>query len=230
MRLLECIEQGVPIRTDWNDGVRSDSFTFCIDPKSYPALHAVCSDFTNISWLGVPTLKSPRDLFAYGDVLTQCQPDVLIECGTFHGGSALFFASVMDQLGRGLVITIDVKATEIHHPRIEHLVGSSVDARVHKHVCARLGSGRVMVSLDSLHTKEHVLKELELYGPLVTPGQYLVVEDTALGGHPSAPKWPEGPYEAVEAWLPSHPEFVRDFDVEPSCSLCPGGWLKRVGR
>jgi cephalosporin hydroxylase len=86
-----------------------------------------------------------------------------------------------------------------------------------------------MVSLDSDHHKDHVLKELKLYGPLVTPGNYLVVEDTDINGHPVMPRWGPGPMEAVEEFMKNNSDFIQDRSREKfGVTLFPGGWLKRV--
>jgi cephalosporin hydroxylase len=87
---------------------------------------------------------------------------------------------------------------------------------------------RVMVILDSDHNKEHVLKELNIYAPLVTRGSYIIVEDTNIHGHPLREELPEGPWEAVQEWLPKHPNFVIDHNIEPPVTNNPDGWLRRM--
>jgi cephalosporin hydroxylase len=186
----------------------------------------------NTYWLGVPLEKCPLDLHIYQEILYETKPDVLIECGTYKGGSAYFFASMFDLLQHGKVITIDVKDFPMkpQHPRITYLVGSSVSPAVLKAVKASIQPGdRVMVSLDSDHHKEHVLKELEIYAPLVTLGNYLVVEDTNLNGHPVVPDYGPGPAEALEEFLRRNPQFQRDPSREKfGLTFSPGGYLKRV--
>jgi cephalosporin hydroxylase len=193
-------------------------------------------------WFGAPILKCPVDLWRYQEILCQTTPDVIIETGTAQGGSALFLATICQLLGRGRVITIDMKAPPSPpvHPGITYLTGNAVDPEmvlVVSHLAQmRLGeadtsdrTNRVMVILDSDHSAEHVLAELEAYAGLVTLGCYLVVEDTNINGHPVGSSHGPGPWEAIEAWLPLHPEFERDTDIETRHILTfnPNGYLRR---
>jgi cephalosporin hydroxylase len=143
-------------------------------------------------WLGVPTEKCPLDLWVYQEILNEVRPDIVIETGTRWGGSALFMASMMDLLGHGHVVTIDidVPGERPSHPRISYLLGSSTSPAVVTEIGARVGpSTTAMVVLDSDHAMEHVLAELRAYAPLVTRGSYLIVEDTNINGHPVLPGW-----------------------------------------
>ena len=182
-------------------------------------------------WLGYRMQKNPLDLIAYQYLLYDLRPDLLVECGTWHGASALYFATIMDQLNHGVVYTIDINEWHMRpkHERIFYLKESSINPDI-ADFFRRVASQelRVMVVLDSDHTKEHVLKELDIYGPLVTLGSYIVVEDSNIHGHPLRADLPEGPWEAVHEWLPSHPEFEIDHKVEPVISNNPDGWLRRV--
>ncbi|MBI2023851.1 class I SAM-dependent methyltransferase [Candidatus Giovannonibacteria bacterium] len=177
-----------------------------------------------LSWFGVPTRKFPSDFWIYQEILFEKRPDILIECGTKRGGSALFFAHMFDILGKGRVISIDVKTEqEIEHPRITFLKGSSLDV-----FDDLKPEGEVMVILDSNHFKDHVLKELNLYCNLVTPGQYIVVEDTVTSTvHPRYRNC--SPLEAVHEFLQSHPDFVPDRSREKfQISSCPNGYLLKT--
>lgn len=187
-------------------------------------------------WLGVPTYKCPLDLWVFQEILAETRPDVVVECGTALGGSALYLATVMDQLGTGRVITIDV-APRPHlprHPRIAYLTASSVDPATLEQVRAMTRAGeRTMLILDSLHARDHVLAELELLWPLVTPGCFLIVEDTNLNGHPVFTDFPPdqgpGPYEAVEEFLRRGRPFERDSSREKLLlTFNPGGYLRRL--
>lgn len=192
--------------------------------------------FNSTRWLGTTVLKLPSDLWVFQEILVETRPDVLIETGTHKGGSALYYATVMDAMGEGRVLTVDIAdMPKPTHPRIEFLKGSSTSPATIDWLRQRLQPDmRVMVTLDSLHDKEHVLKELDQYAPLVSPGCYLVVEDTALNGHPirvgdSPTPGHEGPWEALDEWLPNHPEFQPDKSREKfMMTASPGGWLKRV--
>jgi cephalosporin hydroxylase len=154
------------------------------------------------------------------------RPTLLIETGTAFGGSALYYARQFDRVfgyelasaeanRNGIVISIDIESAPMVpvHPRIQYVnKRSSLDAEVLRTVraIAKTHPG-VMVSLDSDHSKQHVLDELEEYAPLVTPGQFLVVEDTNINGRPVEVDWKggPGPGPAVDEWLPAHPEFER---------------------
>lgn len=183
-------------------------------------------------WLGTPIQQCPLDLEVYQEILYQTKPDLLIETGTFKGGSAHFFASMFDLLGHGRVETIDIAnfPGRPQHPRITYITGSSVSPEIVERIKASIGPGeKVMVLLDSSHLKSHVLKELELFGPLVTKGNYLLIHDTDFSGNPFLPDSGSGPGAAVEEFLEHHPEFVRDNSCEKyGMTLLPGGYLKRL--
>ena len=182
-------------------------------------------------WLGVRTDKCPLDLWIYQELLHELQPDLIVETGTAFGGSALYLASLCDLLGRGNVLTIDVQEQESwpEHPRIEYFRGSSVAPETLEHVRRRAeGAQTVLVVLDSDHRKEHVLDELRLYAPLVTPGSYVVVEDTILNGHPVSPEFGPGPMEAAEEFLRGNSSFTADRRREKLyLTFNPKGYLRR---
>jgi cephalosporin hydroxylase len=184
-------------------------------------------------WFGVATLKCPLDLWIYQELLYELRPDLIVETGTAFGGSALYFASLLDLLGNGRVLTIDLQPQpdRPEHPRIEYVNGSSVAPETLAHVReAAVGAGTVLVVLDSDHRKEHVLEELRLYAPLVTPGSYLVVEDTILNGHPVSPEFGPGPMEATEEFLRGNPDFTSDRRREKLyLTFNPKGYLRRAG-
>ncbi len=182
-------------------------------------------------WLGVRALKCPMDLWAYQEILHDVRPELVVETGTFEGGSALFLASVMDQLGRGSVLSIDIEERpgRPRHRRVRYLRGSSVAPKVLKQVHrAARRRGRVLVVLDSDHSRDHVLSELRAYAPFVSVGSYLVVEDTNVNAHPVLPEFGPRPAEAVEIFLGEHLEFVRDRSREKlMMTFNPGGFLRR---
>jgi cephalosporin hydroxylase len=185
-----------------------------------------------IYWLGYPLLKNPFDLWLYQQIIVACKPDLIIETGTGQGGSALYLASICDLIDHGEVITVDIKKYPEgcpQHPRIMYLLGDSVGADVVSRTYMATKSKSVMVILDSDHEKSHVLKELICYARLVTTGQYLIVEDTDLNGHPIRSDFGPGPYEAVEEWLLNHPDFEVDKVISEWFLFTkhPGGYLKR---
>ena len=184
-------------------------------------------------WLGKHVFKCPLDLWVYQEIIFETKPNLIIETGTFHGGSALFFANLLDILEKGEVVTIDVDRMPDMpvHKRITYIEGSSISPEVIEKVIAHAkGYERVMVFLDSDHTKTHVLKELEAYGKLVSKDCYLIVEDTNLNGHPVYSGFGQGPgpMEAVEEFLMKNKDFVPDTSREKfMLSFNPLGFLRK---
>jgi cephalosporin hydroxylase len=179
-------------------------------------------------WLGRHVYKCPTDLWIYQELLHVTEADLIIETGTFSGGSALFLASMCDLMDRGRIITIDIDPQDDLpvHPRIKYVTGSSVAPEVLEQVREEAaGAHRVMVILDSDHSRDHVAAELREYAPLVSEGCYLIVEDT---GAQQIPDHGPGPDEAIEAFLKENDAF----EVDPVCekfllTFQPGGYLKR---
>lgn len=194
--------------------------------------HTAARTWQDTKWLGVPLEKYPTDLFVYQEIISETKPDVLIEAGTYRGGSAYYFASLFDLLGRGRVITMDIQdyPDKPKHPRIEYLLLSSISDEAVRHIKAELKpEDRVMVSLDSNHNEGHVLKELQIYSQLVSKGCYLVLEDTNINGHPVNPSYGPGPMEAVEKFIPTNPNFVIDRSREKfMLTVSPKGYLRRI--
>ena len=189
-------------------------------------------DAWNPKWLGVAALKCPFDLWVYQEILHEIKPDLILETGTARGGSALFLASILDLLGSGAIVAIDIvrRPEWPVHPRITYLTGSSTSAAIMDQVHERVAGGsRVMVILDSDHKKDHVVDELRLYSPLVTQGSYLIVEDTNINGRPVFPGFGPGPAEAVDDFLAGNTAFERDRARERFfVTFNPGGYLRRV--
>ena len=205
-----------------------------------------------VTYCGVPISKNPLDTWVLQEVIWETQPQVIVETGTWSGGSALFMAHMLDKLWGGSgrpyeVITIDNLGLEtfyrnepavmqhvqkVKHPRVSFVVSESQDPECVAAVTQRIADGkyeRVMVILDSDHHAPHVLDELEAYGPLVTQGCYLIVEDTNIAFLDLSDWEGDGPAEAIAQWLPNHPEFAIDRTREKfGLSWHPGGWLKRV--
>ena len=190
--------------------------------------------WSDTRFLGVPIAKNPLDLWVYQEIMFETRPDLIIEAGTAHGGSALYMASVCDLLGAGRVVSVDVEPQpdRPHHPRVTYLTGSSVAPEVVARVRAQVRGGElVMVVLDSDHAESHVFDELAAYAPLVTPGCYLIVEDTNVNGRPVFRAHGPGPAEAVKRFLAAHPEFVPDAPREKFMfTFNPGGYLRRAAR
>jgi len=163
--------------------------------------------WTSTRWLGVQVLKYPSDLLVYQEIIYELRPDWIVECGTFHGGSAFFMASICDLIAKGNILTIDIDdhPDRPQHPRIQYLKGASTSPEIVDRVKREIGQAEtVMVILDSDHSRENVKKELELYSRIVTVGSYLIVEDTNINGHPVYPEFGPGPMEAVGDFLADH--------------------------
>jgi len=201
----------------------------------------------NFSWMGRPIIQYPQDIIAMQEIIWDVKPDLIIETGIAHGGSLILYASMLELLGgEGKVLGIDIdirkhNLREIEkHPmfkRITMIEGSSVEESVIEKVRKYAqGKKRVLVCLDSLHTHDHVLRELEAYSPLVSPGSYCVVFDTIVEDLPdeySADRpWGKGnnPKTAVWKFLGSNDRFVVDRGIENKLliTVCPDGYLKCV--
>jgi cephalosporin hydroxylase len=188
--------------------------------------------WSNTRWLGVPAQKCPFDLWVYQELLHELRPAVIVECGTADGGSALFLASICDLLGEGEIVTVDIRETpdRPQHDRVTYLTGSSTAPEIVQAMQERVaGRSPVLVILDSNHERDHVLAEMRLYGPLVTPGSYLVVEDSNINGHPVLPEFGPGPLEAIDAFLAESDEFAVDESREKYfLTFNPRGYLRKA--
>lgn len=187
--------------------------------------------FERTTWMGVNALKCPMDMWVYQELLFALKTDLLVETGTYTGGSALFFAHLFDVMGNGKVITIDVTehGERPNHPRIQYLTGSSVNPDVVSQVEREAkGAKSVMVILDSDHKAHHKLEELELYAKLVTPGSYVIAEDTCFDYFPAWPEYGPGPATAVKEFLQINSNFELDRDQERHMiTFSPMAFLKR---
>jgi cephalosporin hydroxylase len=185
-----------------------------------------------MTWFGVPTQKYPTDMWIYQEIFYEVKPDLVIEAGTFKGGSALYFAHLCDTLGNGRVVTFDITdwKDQPKHPRIDYFLTSSTSKEAEDEVKKRIKPGyRVLTILDSDHSKQHVLDELNLYYKYVTVGSYLIVEDTNVNGHPVYPEFGPGPTEAVDEFLRSNSGFQVDQSRERlMLTTNPRGYLRRV--
>ena len=206
----------------------------------------------NFTWLGRPIIQYPQDIVAMQELIWALQPDLIIETGIAHGGSLVLYASLLElnaacggpQDARVVGIDIDIRAHNRSaieaHPmsrRIMMIEGSSVDAAVVAQAREAIGRGdRVLACLDSNHSHDHVLAELEAYAPLVSIGSYCVVFDTVIedlpaGTYPDRPWGPgNNPKTAVHEYLQSHPEFESDGRIDDKLlvTVAPNGYLKRV--
>lgn len=202
------------------------------------------------SWLGRPIIQMPEDIVRMQEVLHRIQPDVIIETGIAHGGSLIFYASLCKLFGRGRVIGVDIEIRPANRLAIENhplsslitlLEGSSTDPSIIESVRTRINPGeKVMVILDSNHSRKHVLKELEAYHEFITPGSYMVATDGIMNDLHDVPRgdpeWKvDNPVEAVMDFLNQHPEFSLELPAWPfneselrsNITHWPNAWLLR---
>jgi len=200
----------------------------------------------NFSWLGRPLIQLPMDAMALQEIIWAVKPDLIVETGVAHGGSLVLSASILEIIGRGEVIGVDIdvrphnrQAIEMHPlaKRISLIEGSSIAPAVVAEVRARAaGKGSVLVCLDSNHTHEHVLAELNAYADLVSADSYCIVFDTFVEDMPDDYVWTDRPWgkgnnpkTAVREWIRSHPEFEIDRSIENRLLItsAPDGFLRR---
>jgi cephalosporin hydroxylase len=200
----------------------------------------------NFSWMGRPIIQYPQDMIAMQEIIWDVKPDLIIETGIAHGGSLVYYASLLELIGNGEILGIDIdirehnrKAIEVHpmFKRIQMIEGSSLSEEVIRQVKARAaGKKKVLVSLDSNHTHEHVLQELKLYSEFVSMDSYLVVFDTIVEDLPDnylpGRPWRKGdnPKTAVHDFLEQNDQFIIDQSIDNKLliSVAPGGYLKKV--
>jgi cephalosporin hydroxylase len=183
------------------------------------------------TWLGAQALKNPLDLWVYQEIVFETRPELIVETGTYRGGSALFLASLCDLLGSGEVVSIDVEPVRDDyptHPRITYLGGlSSTDSTVVEYVRERAAGSAILVILDSDHAQSHVEAELAAYAPMVPVGCYVIVEDSNIGR--IRKDLMPGPLQAIDSFLASTDEFEIDREREKFLiTFNPSGYLRRV--
>lgn len=200
----------------------------------------------NFDWLGLPIIQYPQDMVALQEIIWRYKPELIIETGIARGGSLIFYASLLELLGsNGQVLGIDIDLRKhnrdriLQHPlsrRIRLLDGSSIDEKIISEV-AKISEGkRLLVILDSNHTHEHVLAELNAYTPLIAVGGYCIVFDTIIelmpDGFYSDRPWDKGnnPMTAVRSFISQHPEWEIDVDIEAKLQItaAKSGYLKRT--
>ena len=221
----------------------------------YEKLKGLARDFFNesarhkysyhFSWMGRPIIQLPQDMMAMQEIIWQVKPDLVIECGIAHGGSIIYYASLLELQGHGEVLGIDRdirphnrEAIESHpmSKRISMIEGSSIDPAVVEQVRAAAAGKKVILVLDSNHTHEHVLEELRAYAPMTSVGSYCVVMDTVVedmpeDAFPDRP-WGKGdnPKTAVWAYLEENRNFEIDQAIHSKLliTVAPDGYLRRV--
>jgi len=201
----------------------------------------------NFTWLGRPIIQFPQDIIAMQEIIWRVKPDLIIETGIAHGGSLIFYSSMLELIsGNGQVLGVDIDIREHNrkeieqHPmfkRIAMIQGSSTDENTIKQVYEfAKGRKRVLVGLDSNHTHQHVSNELQLYSPLVTKESYLVVFDTVVEDMPEDffrdRPWGKGnnPKTAVREFLETNDRFIIDKEIENKLliTVAPDGYLRCI--
>ena len=202
----------------------------------------------NFSWMGRPIIQYPQDMMAMQEIIWDLKPDLIIETGIAHGGSLIYYASLLELIGNGKVLGIDIdirdhnKIAIENHPmykRIDMIQGSSIDPSIVEMVKQyTTGKDTILVVLDSNHTHEHVLAELEMYAPFVSLNSYIVVYDTIVEKLPEnylpglVRPWGIGdnPLTAVNSFLDKNPQFEIDKAINNKLliSVAPDGYLKKV--
>jgi cephalosporin hydroxylase len=190
-------------------------------------------NFGTATWDGVTIWQNLYDLWTATETIQAVRPSLIVETGTYLGGSALYYGNLLDQIGGGRVITIDVENRhQRQHPRIDFLIGDSTSPGLVAFVreAAAGCGGPVLVILDSDHHAEHVLREMKAYGPMVTSGSFMLVQDGVIDVLPSMKTGYRGPLHAIRQFLPEHPEFEVD---QSRCDRFlithhPCGWLRRL--
>lgn len=186
----------------------------------------------NTFWFGHQILKCPLDMWIYQEMIHEIKPDLIIETGTFRGGSALYMAQMMDIVGNGEIVTIDIMERDgrPQHPRITYLTGSSVSVEIDEILSKKAeGKKNVIVILDSDHSKDHVIKEMEMLNKYVTKNSYMIVEDSDVNGFPVRPDFGPGPMEAIQEYLSKYNDFIiikareKFFMTQNPC-----GFLKKI--
>lgn len=202
----------------------------------------------NFSWMGRPIIQYPQDMIAMQELIWEIKPDLIIETGIAHGGSLIYYASILELIGKGEIVGIDIDIREHNkieiekHPmykRIKMIQGSSIAPEIVEQVrkCTE-GKQSILVVLDSNHTHEHVLEELKAYAPFVTKNSYAVVFDTIveylpddyMPGHKRPWGVGDNPLTAVVEYLKSNDNFVIDKSINNKLliSVAPNGYLKRI--
>ena len=209
-------------------------------------LHADKYKYTyNYSWMGRPIIKYPNDILILQEMIWNLKPDYIVETGIAHGGSIIFSSSMLELLGHGQVIAVDIDIRQHNreeiekHPmakRITMIEGSSVDPTIVNSIKEKVKGKKVLVCLDSNHTHEHVLEELRMYADMVNVGSYIVCPDTFVEYFPKGycddRPWDVGnnPMTALIAFLKEDDRFIIDKDIDNKLMITEGfdGYLKRI--
>jgi cephalosporin hydroxylase len=239
----QCLNEIQAMSTD--DNFRTKTAEWIEAAASHKYTH-------HFSWLGLPIIQFPQDVLAMQEIIWKVKPDLIVETGIARGGSLVFYASMLElnaacggpQIADVIGVDIDIRdhnriAIESHPmgKRIIMVEGSSIEKRIVDKVHRKAGGKQsVLVCLDSMHTHDHVLAELQAYAPLVTPDSYCVVFDTLIEDMPddffSDRPWGkrDNPKTAVWEFLKTNNDFIDDKNIEKKFLITTalGGYLKRL--
>jgi cephalosporin hydroxylase len=235
-RLLARLRHTAPSRPSFRPSARAYRTRYqTMSLHEWLVYHQQHLAFGRCTWMGVTTIKNPLDAWVYQEIIHQVRPGVIVEIGSAEGGSTLYLAHLLDLLGSGTVVSVDLDRSRFHvtHPRIVTVTGHSSAPPTVAQVAAICAGQSVLVIHDGDHTREQVLADLLAYAPLVSPGSYLIVEDGIVDLFRSAEmSWTDddGPLAATEQFLRENPGFVVDAERERYIlTYNPRGYLKRVG-
>lgn len=215
-----------PMRADyrrrWNPGLRKWLIRY--HTRVY---------FDRVTWMGLPAWKCILDAWIYQEILHEVRPEIVIEIGNAHGGSTLFLANMLDLLGHGQVIAVDIDHTQFQarHPRIHPVTGDSATGETVARVEELARGRRGLVIHDGDHSREHVLADLRAYAKFVQPGGYFIVEDTIMDLFKAGDGLGSvnGPMGGVEQFVQEDPRFQIDAEREKFVlTFNPHGFLKRL--
>jgi cephalosporin hydroxylase len=219
-----------------HDPQESPEFTI---PEAYHRWYYDARIWERVHWLGVPCLKSVSDMWNYQEIIAELRPGLIIEFGTRFGGAALFFASICREMELACrVITVDTDHTDLdarlrEDPSIEIHLGRSTDSAILRRVedLRSRTAAPAFAILDSDHRKQNVLAEMQALRPILQTGDYLVVEDSNINGHPVLPDWGDGPWEAIQEYRQHYPDdYEQDASREQrfGFTFAPRGFLRRL--
>jgi cephalosporin hydroxylase len=205
-----------------------------------PAIHRRCladmmaasADFSSVRWEGRVLWQNPLDLWRIHESVLELRPRLIVETGTNEGGTALYLAHLLDQIGHGRILTMDIKEVDgLDHPRVRFIRGRSIDGEAVETARAEAaGRSPVLVLLDSDHSAAYVREEMDRYAPLVTPGSWLLVQNGVIDQLPHLRGTRPGPLPAIRDFLRDHPDFEVDHERCGRYLLThhPMGWLRRA--
>ena len=216
-----------PMRSDYRNRLN-------MTLKEWLLYHQRTIVFDRCSWMGVPALKNPFDSWIYQELIFKVRPDIIVEFGAKYGGSTLFFAHMLDLIGSGEVISVDLDRSvyNVTHPRIIVLTGDSISAEISAQITEICQENSVLIVHDANHSRDSVFQHLQIYWHLVTVGSYFIIEDglrDLFTPNDSIGSFNDGPLPAIEQFLAKNKNFAVDEECERYIlTYNPRGFLKRV--